>query len=66
MQICFISRKKNRSTSKEDANLFYLEEKFRSTSKDVALFYFEDRVVHMQIIYIQERDYNNCIKTIML
>ena len=36
--------KKIKSTSNEDANLFYCEEKFRSTSKeDADLFYFEEK-----------------------
>ena len=57
-----------KSTSKEDADLFYCEEKFRSTSReDVDLFLFwRKRVVNMQIIDIQKRDNNNCIKTIIL
>ena len=43
-QICVIVKKIFRSTSKEDANLFYCEEKFRSTSKeDANLFYFKKK-----------------------
>ena len=41
------------------------EKKSRSTSKlDVDLFYFniKKKVIHMQIIDIQERDYNNHTK----
>ena len=59
-----------RSISREDADLFYCEEKFRSTSReDANLFFFfflRKRVIHMQIIDIQESDYNNYIKKIML
>ena len=60
---------KIRSISREDVDLFYCEEKFRSTSReDANLFFFflTKRVIHMQIIDIQESDYNNYIKKIML
>ena len=44
MQICFVVNKIFISTSKEDADLFYCEEKFRSTSKeDACLFYFKKK-----------------------
>ena len=70
----FYCEEKFRSTSKEDVDLFCYEEKLRSTFKeDVDLFLFiyfilfkKKKAVHMQIIDIQERDYNNYIKTIML
>ena len=69
----FYCEEKFRSTSKEDVDLFCYEEKLKSTFKeDVDLFLFiyfilfKKKAVHMQIIDIQERDYSNCIKTIML
>ena len=45
----------------KDADLFY----FNNNKKDVDLFYFNNnkkKIIHMQIINIQERDYNNHIK----
>ena len=60
----FLCWEKSRSTSRKDANLFLCWEKSRSTSKiDADLFYFNDKkFIHMQIIDIQERNYNNHIK----
>ena len=44
MQISFNVKKIFRSTSEDDADLFYCEEKFRSTSKeDADLFYFKKK-----------------------
>ena len=49
--------------------MFYFKKNFRSTSKkDVDLFFYfnNKKTIHMQIIDIEERDYNNHIKKIML